>query len=124
MVSTHGSLQVLNDGMMENQTMESFQKVLAPKVTGTQHLDQITREMCTADLEWFVVFSSVSCGRGNGGQSNYGFANSVMERICELRHKDNLPGKNNKIYQILTCFAGLKSQFAKHFLLIFYHLNS
>lgn len=83
---------VLNDGMMENQTMESFQKVLAPKVTGTQHLDQITREMCTADLEWFVVFSSVSCGRGNGGQSNYGFANSVMERICELRHKDNLPG--------------------------------
>ena len=86
--------QVLSDGMMENQTMETFQKVLAPKVTGTQHLDQITREMCTSDLEWFVVFSSVSCGRGNGGQSNYGFANSVMERICERRCRDNLPGKS------------------------------
>lgn len=39
----------------------------------------------------FVVFSSVSCGRGNGGQTNYGMANSVMERICEQRRNDGLP---------------------------------
>lgn len=36
----------------------------------------------------FVVFSSVSCGRGNAGQTNYGMANSVMERICERRKQD------------------------------------
>lgn len=40
----------------------------------------------------FVVFSSVSCGRGNAGQSNYGMSNSVMERICEKRRSDGLPG--------------------------------
>lgn len=40
----------------------------------------------------FVVFSSVSCGRGNAGQTNYGMANSVMERICEQRKRDGLPG--------------------------------
>ncbi|GBM63971.1 Fatty acid synthase [Araneus ventricosus] len=34
----------------------------------------------------------VSCGRGNAGQSNYGYANSVMERICEERSKEGLPG--------------------------------
>lgn len=39
----------------------------------------------------FVIFSSVSCGRGNAGQSNYGMANSVMERICERRRSDGLP---------------------------------
>lgn len=38
-----------------------------------------------------MVFSSVSCGRGNAGQSNYGLANSAMERICERRQADGLP---------------------------------
>ncbi|XP_029644700.1 fatty acid synthase isoform X1 [Octopus sinensis] len=83
---------VLSDSLMEEQTIESYQKVFAPKVIGTKHLDQASRELCKSSLEWFVVFSSVSCGRGNMGQSNYGFANSVMERICEKRHMDNLPG--------------------------------
>uniref|UniRef100_A0A8C4QVB8 Fatty acid synthase n=1 Tax=Eptatretus burgeri TaxID=7764 RepID=A0A8C4QVB8_EPTBU len=51
---------------------------------------RITRKLCP-DLDWFVVFSSVSAGRGNAGQSNYGLANSAMERICEKRHRDGLP---------------------------------
>ena len=46
--------------------------------------------MCP-DLEHFVVFSSVICGHGNFNQTNYGFANSVMERICERRRDDGLP---------------------------------
>jgi fatty acid synthase len=32
----------------------------------------------------------LTAGRGNGGQSNYGFANSAMERICERRRADGL----------------------------------
>lgn len=39
----------------------------------------------------FVVFSSVSCGRGNAGQTNYGMSNSVMERICESRKMAGYP---------------------------------
>lgn len=39
-----------------------------------------------------MAFSSVSCGRGNAGQSNYGYANSTMERVCEKRRHDGLPG--------------------------------
>lgn len=38
-----------------------------------------------------MAFSSVSCGRGNAGQSNYGYANSTMERVCEMRHYKGLP---------------------------------
>ena len=62
-----------------------------PKVRGTENLDQVTREICK-DLDWFVVFSSVTSGRGNTGQSNYGMANSFMERICEQRKQDGYPG--------------------------------
>ncbi|PKU31498.1 fatty acid synthase [Limosa lapponica baueri] len=77
--------------MIENQTPELFMEVNKPKYSGTIHLDWVTRKKCP-DLDYFVVFSSVSCGRGNAGQSNYGFANSTMERICEQRHHDGLPG--------------------------------
>lgn len=82
--------------MMENQTEEQFLQVAEPKVAGTIHLDRATREEGSGDhqpLEWFVVFSSVSCGRGNAGQANYGFANSTMERVCERRRRDGLCGK-------------------------------
>ncbi|KAM9281576.1 fatty acid synthase [Morus bassanus] len=82
---------VLRDGMIENQTPELFWEVNKPKNAGTHHLDLVTRKKCP-DLDYFVVFSSVSCGKGNAGQSNYGFANSTMERICEQRHHDGLPG--------------------------------
>ncbi|XP_054448917.1 fatty acid synthase [Pteronotus mesoamericanus] len=82
---------VLRDAMLENQTPESFQDVSKPKYSGTLNLDRVTREACP-ELDYFVAFSSVSCGRGNAGQSNYGFANSTMERICEKRRHDGLPG--------------------------------
>lgn len=55
-------------------------------------LDELSRKYAP-HLKYFVVFSSVSCGRGNAGQSNYGMANSIMERIIEQRHRDGLPAK-------------------------------
>ncbi|XP_037572165.1 fatty acid synthase [Dermacentor silvarum] len=82
---------VLRDALIENQTVEAYEAVCKPKVTGTQLLDQASRQLCP-QLDHFVVFSSVACGRGNVGQTNYGYANSVMERICERRVADGLPG--------------------------------
>lgn len=84
---------VLRDSLFDNQTPTTFQEVCRPKYNGTMYLDRLTRQDDIArDLHWFVVFSSVSSGRGNAGQSNYGFANSSMERICEHRVDNGLPG--------------------------------
>ncbi|VVC87707.1 unnamed protein product [Leptidea sinapis] len=82
---------VLRDAFLENLTPDDFRAVARPKVEGTRALDEASRELCP-ELEHFVVFSSVSCGRGNPGQSNYGLANSAMERIMEVRQADGLPG--------------------------------
>ncbi|KAM6951887.1 fatty acid synthase [Aplochiton taeniatus] len=82
---------VLKDGMLENLSPQLFQDVNKPKYDGTLHLDKVTRARCP-DLGHFVAFSSVSCGRGNAGQSNYGYANSAMERVCEQRRAHGLPG--------------------------------
>ncbi|XP_061706672.1 fatty acid synthase-like [Cydia pomonella] len=82
---------VLRDAFFENQTPEAFQAVAKPKIEATRALDIASRELAP-ELEHFVIFSSVSCGRGNVGQTNYGLANSAMERLCEQRRADKLPG--------------------------------
>lgn len=81
----------LRDGIFENQTEEMFADSLAVKAVATKYLDEITRKTCKS-LKYFVIFSSVSCGRGNAGQSNYGMANSIMERIMEKRVHDGFHG--------------------------------
>lgn len=78
--------------MLENQTKTQFDQCMAPKAYATTYLDEITRTYFPK-LQYFVVFSSVSCGRGNAGQSNYGMANSVMERVVEKRVNDGFSGK-------------------------------
>ena len=82
---------ILNDGLFDRQSVETFERVCKPKVNITINMDEISRQKCQ-NLDYFVVFSSVSCGKGNAGQTNYGFANSVMERICESRRRDGLHG--------------------------------
>ncbi|XP_036142748.1 fatty acid synthase [Monomorium pharaonis] len=82
---------VLKDNVLKNQTAETFAESFQSKARATQTLDKLSRKYC-AKLRHFVVFSSVSCGRGNAGQTNYGMANSVMERICEKRVEEGLPG--------------------------------
>lgn len=81
---------VLRDGLFENLTESDFVISASPKITGTKNLDIVSRE-CSS-LDYFVVFSSVTSGRGNVGQTNYGLANSAMERMMEQRQANGLPG--------------------------------
>ncbi|GJQ79765.1 hypothetical protein Trydic_g23238 [Trypoxylus dichotomus] len=81
---------VLKDCLFENLSVEDFMVPIVPKAICTKNLDRISRRLCP-NLRYFVIFSSISCGRGNLGQTNYGMANSVMERICEKRKRDGYP---------------------------------
>lgn len=83
---------VLRDSIFDNQTKETFDESFMPKAYATLFLDKLTRIYCPS-LRYFVIFSSASCGRGNAGQSNYGMANAVMERVVEKRADDGLPAK-------------------------------
>lgn len=82
---------VLQDALIQNLTENQFKISALPKVDTTWALDATSRTLCN-QLDYFVCFSSVSCGRGNAGQANYAYSNSVMERICEERQKSGLPG--------------------------------
>jgi len=76
--------------LFENQKEEDFIASAGPKAIATLLLDKYSRTMCP-ELKYFVIFSSVTCGRGNTGQTNYGMSNSVTERICEIRQSEGLP---------------------------------
>ncbi|EFN69129.1 Fatty acid synthase [Camponotus floridanus] len=82
---------VLKDNIFKNQSPQSFEDSFMSKARTTKRMDELSRTICP-HLRHFVVFSSVSCGRGNAGQTNYGMASSVMERICEKRMSEGLHG--------------------------------
>ena len=54
---------VLNGAFLDNQTFTTFRETCEPKVNALMNLDKLTRKLCP-QLEYFVAFSSVSCGRG------------------------------------------------------------
>ena len=59
---------VLDDGLIEQQTWERFEKVLTPKIVGSTLLDELTAELT---LDFFVLYSSAASTLGSRGQSNY-----------------------------------------------------
>lgn len=80
----------MSDKLFINQTKEDFQEVFKPKMHSVKNLDEVTRKFCI-QLDHFDVFSSFVSGIGNNGQTNYGMANSILERICEKRKMEGLP---------------------------------
>ncbi|MEM9271693.1 MAG: hybrid fatty acyl-AMP ligase/type I polyketide synthase [Cyanobacteria bacterium P01_F01_bin.143] len=79
---------VLDDGILQNQTWEKFNKVLAPKVIGAWNLHQCTKDL---NLDFFVMFSSVASLVGSPGQGNYAAANASLDAIANYRQSIGLP---------------------------------
>ncbi|WP_406729650.1 SDR family NAD(P)-dependent oxidoreductase [Streptomyces sp. GD-15H] len=81
------SAGVVHDNFVVRKNAEEFERVLAPKVAGLVHLDELTREQ---PLELFVCFSSIAGAFGNPGQCDYAAANAFMDAYAA--HRDRLVG--------------------------------
>ena len=79
---------VLDDRIIINQTSDSFQRVMAPKVLGTWHLHTLTEH---ERLDFFVLFSSGASLMGGAGQANYTAANAFMDSFAYYRKRQGLP---------------------------------
>jgi len=80
---------VLDDGVLEKQSWERVEKVLAPKLLGALHLHEHTRDK---PLDFFVCFSSIASLLGTPGQANYAAANAAMDHLMAARRAQGLPG--------------------------------
>ncbi|WP_394836550.1 SDR family NAD(P)-dependent oxidoreductase [Pendulispora rubella] len=78
---------VLDDATVQGQNAERFERVMAPKVQGALHLDELTAGM---DLRAFVLFSSASGTLGAAGQSNYAAANTFLDALAADRQRRGL----------------------------------
>ena len=84
------SVGVLSDAALANQSWESFEQVLWPKVLGAWHLHRTTMDR---DLDLFVMFSSVAGVLGNAGQANHAAANAFLDQLAGHRRALGLPGQ-------------------------------
>ncbi|MFJ8547354.1 type I polyketide synthase, partial [Streptomyces sp. NPDC093586] len=79
---------VLDDGVVLGQNARRLSRVMAPKVTGVHHLDELTRDL---DLAAFVLFSSAAGTIGTAGQSIYGSANAYLDAFAARRRAAGRP---------------------------------
>ena len=84
------SVGVLADAAIGNQTWESFETVLWPKVLGAWQLHRATIDR---NLDMFVLFSSVAGVLGNPGQSNHAAANAFLDQLAAHRRALGLAGQ-------------------------------
>lgn len=75
---------IIRDSFFLKKTIDVFDSVLKPKVYGTILLDEATRN---EDLDFFVLFSSITSAIGNIGQSDYAYGNCFMDYYAELRER-------------------------------------
>ncbi len=74
---------VLDDGVLQKQSWERFEKVMAAKVLGSWHLRRLTQEH---SLDFVVYFSSIAALLGATGQGNYAAANAFIDALSQDNH--------------------------------------
>ena len=79
---------LLDDGVLMQQSLARFEKVMAPKIQGAWHLHTLTQDM---PLDFFVMFSSAASLLGSPGQGNYAAANAFMDGLAHYRASKGLP---------------------------------
>ncbi|KAI0889325.1 fatty acid synthase S-acetyltransferase [Annulohypoxylon maeteangense] len=77
---------VLRDQNFEAMTFDEWNVVVAPKVGGTWNLHNAT-VATGVDLDFFVLFSSLSGIIGQPGQANYASANTFLDAFAQYRKR-------------------------------------
>jgi acyl transferase domain-containing protein/NAD(P)-dependent dehydrogenase (short-subunit alcohol dehydrogenase family)/acyl carrier protein len=80
---------IINDGLIVNKSLDKFMDVLAPKIAGTLNIDSVFAKQ---NLDFMILFSSISGVTGNIGQCDYASANTFIDEFAEYRQ--NLVSRN------------------------------
>lgn len=84
-------LTILQDTLYENMSVDDFNTVVRPKVTGTWNLHNALASS-QHELDFFIALSSVAGAVGNRGQAAYAAANVFLDTFMAYRKSLGLPG--------------------------------
>lgn len=76
----------LADKLIEKKTVQDFETVYSPKVTGLQNLLQAVP---VSQLDFLVLFSSIVGFFGNIGQTDYAIANEILNKTAHALQRQN-----------------------------------
>src|SRR5665213_3451600 len=79
---------VLDDALLGALHARRIPAVLAPKLTGAENLDRLTRD---DPLDWFLLYSSATTMLGAPGQGSYVAANAALEGLARWSNAHGLP---------------------------------
>ncbi|OAQ95890.1 hypothetical protein LLEC1_01631 [Akanthomyces lecanii] len=97
-VGVANGAMVLDDGLFDNMSFESFDRVLKPKVRGSQLLDELFYD---TPLDFFIFFSSATAVMGNSGQSNYIAGNMFMNALAAQRKRRGVAASSIDISSVI-----------------------
>ncbi|TGJ80976.1 hypothetical protein E0Z10_g7787 [Xylaria hypoxylon] len=89
---------ILKDGMFEQMSYASYMAAISPKVHGALSLH---KALGNAQLDFFVMTSSISAVLGNMGQSNYSAANSFLDALARQRRSTGLAATSLALPMVL-----------------------
>lgn len=92
----HGAM-VLHDSLFSRMTASKMQEILGPKVDGANNLEDVFHD---DNLDFFVMFSSVSSVIGNAGQSLYAAGNGYLNGLARQRRRRGLAGSTFDIGRV------------------------
>lgn len=86
------SALVLDDAAFANMAHAQWDAPMAAKLHGTRNLDALFRGPGAADLDFFVMLSSVTGVLGSHGQANYTAGSTYQDAVARRRAAAGLPG--------------------------------
>ncbi|GAW18084.1 hypothetical protein ANO14919_075550 [Xylariales sp. No.14919] len=81
----------LEDSVLENMTLEQWDRALHPKVQGTLNLQRWVTEHTKDNLDFFVILSSIVGVAGNTSQANYGAGGAFQDALARHLRGKNIP---------------------------------
>ncbi|CDJ36188.1 LOW QUALITY PROTEIN: uncharacterized protein EMH_0068860 [Eimeria mitis] len=81
----------LADSLLDSQSLEGLRRVYNGKVVGAWNIHRVCEEQgIDKDLQFFVLFSSISSLIGNVAQANYASANACLDALARWRRRKGL----------------------------------
>ncbi|TRX93304.1 hypothetical protein FHL15_005883 [Xylaria flabelliformis] len=92
----HGAM-VLHDALFASMSADKMQQIIGPKIDGAINLENAFNE---DNLDFFVMFSSVSMVCGNAGQSLYAAGCGYLNGLARKRRRCGLAGSTFDIGRV------------------------